>query len=167
MTFARRRSPSSTSPAPAFPQATAGVIAGLVAGLAYLMAQVSFSALAHPGGAVEPLQRIAAILLGPDAAPPPDEFNFTVLGMALIVHFALAMVFGKLVCALVWHRRAAGALVLGAATGIALFGLDFELIAPLAFPWFAGSVRLATLGDHALFGFVAAAVCLLLRRRPA
>ncbi len=159
--------PSSASAATGVPRPVAGVLAGLAAGAIYLLAQVSLTALARPGGAAEPLQRIAAILLGPDAAPPPAELSFTVFGMALIVHFALAMVFGKVVCTLVWQRTASVALLLGAATGVALYGLNFELIAPSAFPWFESSVRLATLADHALFGVVAAAVCLLLRRRPA
>ncbi|HET8745436.1 MAG TPA: hypothetical protein VFM98_07515, partial [Ramlibacter sp.] len=75
----------------------AGVIGGVVAGAAYLVAQISLTAATRAGGAAEPLQRIAAILMGPDAAPPPSEFNFTVFGMALIIHFALAMAFGRLV----------------------------------------------------------------------
>lgn len=147
------------------PQPVAGVIAGLVAGAAYLFAQVSLTALATPGGAAEPLQRIAAILMGPDAAPPPAELNFTVLGMALIIHFGLAMVFGRLVCALVWQRAAPSAVLLGALTGVALFVVNFLLLAPLAFPWFADSARAVTVLDHALFGAIAACTCVLLRPR--
>ncbi len=140
-----------------------GVIAGAVAGVAYLAAQVSFAAAAG-GGAVEPLQRIAAILMGPDAAPPPSEFSFTILGMATIIHLALAMVFGRVVAWLVWRRPAGSALLLGAAIGVALYAVNFHLLAPLAFPWFEQALQLPTIVDHALFGGVAAAVCLALRR---
>jgi hypothetical protein len=142
----------------------AGVVGGLVAGAAYLLAQVSFTAVARPGSAAEPLQRIAAILMGPDAAPPPSEFTFTVLGMALIIHFGLAMAFGRLVSALVWRRRAGSGLLVGAAVGVALYAFDFWLIAPTAFPWFEDALRAVTVADHALFGAVAAAVCMTLRR---
>jgi len=149
----------------AVPEPVAGVVSGIAAGAVYLAAQVSLTALARTGGAAEPLQRIAAILMGPNAAPPPAELNFTVFGMAMIIHFALAMVFGRLVAALVWRRSAPMALVIGAATGVALFAVNFHLVAPVAFPWFEDSVTLATIIDHALFGAFAAAVCLFLRRR--
>lgn len=143
----------------------AGVFAGLFAGAAYLAAQVSFTGLARTGGGAEPLQRIAAILLGPDAAPPPAEINFTILGMAFLIHFALAMVYGRLLAEVVWRRPLLPAVAIGAVLGLALFGLNFEIIAPAAFPWFEDSVRAATLLDHALFGALAAAACVLLRRR--
>lgn len=156
--------PQAAAQAGAVPQAVAGVLAGIAAGAAYLAAQVSLTALARAGGAAEPLQRIAAILMGPDAAPPPADLDFTVFGMAMIIHFALAMVFGRLVAALVWRRSAPAALVVGAATGVALFGVNFHLIAPVAFPWFEDTVTAATIVDHALFGAFAAAVCLFLRR---
>jgi hypothetical protein len=142
----------------------AGVLGGVIAGAAYLVAQVSFTAAARPGSAAEPLQRIAAMLMGPDAAPPPAEFTFTVLGMALIIHFALAMVFGRVVSVLVWQRRAGPGVLLGALTGLALYALNFLLIAPVAFPWFADSIRAVTIADHVLFGAVAAAVAIGLRR---
>lgn len=149
----------------AVPQPVAGVVAGVVAGAAYLVAQVSLTASVRPGGAAEPLQRIAAILMGPDAAPPPANFDFTVFGMAMIIHFGLAMVFGRVVAAVVWSRPAVQALTLGALTGTAIYALNFGLIAPHAFPWFDGSLKLVTAFDHALFGAVAAAVCVVLRRR--
>ena len=54
---------------------------------------------------------------------------------------------------------------MGALLGIALYGLNFELLAPIAFPWFASSVRFVTIVDHALFGALAACVCVWLRNR--
>jgi hypothetical protein len=141
----------------------AGVVAGLVAGAAYLLAQVAFAATLHGGGA-EPLQRIAAILLGPDLAPPPAEWNTTVTGMGLLIHFALAMVFGRLVGAVAGDRGLAGASAAGAAVGAALYALNFLLIAPDAFPWFEQSPPLTTLVDHLLFGAIAGSVYALLRR---
>jgi hypothetical protein len=143
----------------------AGVIGGVVAGVAYLVAQVSFTAAVHAGGAAEPLQRIAAILMGPGAAPPPAAFNFTVFGMALIIHFGLAMVFGRVVSVLAWPRRTGTGILVGALAGAALYAINFGLIAPHAFPWFEDSIRIVTLVDHVLFGGVAAAVCLALRGR--
>lgn len=141
----------------------AGVVGGAVAGLAYLLAQVGFTAAVQPGTAAEPLQRIAAMLLGPDAAPPPAEFTLVMFGMALIIHFGLAMAFGRLVSVLTWRRSTAAGILLGALVGLALYVVDFVLIAPLAFPWFLDSIRAVTIANHALFGAVAAAVALGLR----
>jgi hypothetical protein len=141
----------------------AGVAGGFVAGLAYLLAQVGFTVAVHPGTAAEPLQRIAAILLGPDAAPPPGEFTLVMFGMALIIHFGLAMVFGRLVSVLTWRRSTGAGILVGALVGLALYVIDFLLIAPEAFPWFVDAIRAVTVADHALFGAVAAAVALALR----
>lgn len=147
-------------------EGVAGVMGGVVAGAAYLVAQVSFTAAVHPGTAAEPLQRIAAILMGPDVAPPPSEFTLTVLGMALIIHLGLSMVFGRFVAALAWRRHATTGIVLGALVGLGLYAVNFGLVAPIAFPWFEGSIQWVTILDHLLFGAIAAAVCLALRRTP-
>lgn len=149
--------------AAAVPEPVAGVIGGLVAGAAYLLAQVSFSAAVRPGSAAEPLQRIAAMLMGADTAPPDSELTFTVIGMSLMIHFALSMVFGRIVSVLAWKRRFGPGLVVGAGVGLALYALNFGVIAPAAFPWFTDSLRWPTMVNHALFGAVAAAVCLALR----
>ena len=146
------------------PEPVAGVAGGVVAGIAYLLAQVSFTAMLHAGTAAEPLQRIAAILMGPDTAPPPSEWTFTVFGMALIIHFGLAMAFGRIVGTLVSRLSLLPAVATGALVGALLYALDFLLIAPHAFPWFAESVQALTLADHLLFGAVAAAVCVTLRQ---
>lgn len=148
------------------PEAMAGVMGGMVAGVAYLVAQVSLTAAVRPGGGAEPFQRIAAILLGPDAALPPADFNFTLLGVAMIIHLGLAAAYGRFISALVWRRSAGAGVLIGGLAGLLLYLLNFGLIAPHAFPWFADSIRAVTVADHALFGAVAAAVCLALRRPP-
>jgi hypothetical protein len=156
---------TAAEPAAEVSEPVAGVIGGAVAGAAYLLAQVTSSAALRPGGAAEPLQRIAAILMGPEAAPPPSEFTFTVFGMAMIIHFGLAMAFGRMVSTVAWRRRTSAGILLGALVGLGLYALNFGLIAPAAFPWFADSLRGWTLANHILFGAVAAAVCLALRSR--
>jgi hypothetical protein len=149
----------------AVPAPVGGVLAGLVAGAAYLFAQTLFASLTH-GLTPAPIQRIAAILMGPDIAPP-NEWSVVVFGMALLIHFGLAMVFGRIVCTFTWGRPLRPALAIGAVVGLALFALDFLLIAPSAFPWFDASPRLVTAIDHALFGAVAAAVGVALHQRGA
>lgn len=145
----------------------AGVIAGLVAGAAYLGAQMFFSATVHDADAWAPLQRISAMLLGPDDLPPSTDHSATLAGMAVLIHFGLAIVFGRFVDLAVRGRVRLDAVLRGLAVGVALYGVNYFVVAPLAFPWFEDGRGLTTLLDHALFGAVAVAVYLQLRmRRP-
>jgi hypothetical protein len=148
-----------------FNDAVAAGLAGLIAGTVYLLAQTTFTLFIGLQSASEPIQRIAAILLGPDAAPPPAELSLTIVGMALLIHLPLAFVYGRLIGRLVRDVRPFAAVAIGAAFGLAMYGLNFELIAPKAFSWFEASRGAITLFDHALFGAVAAAAFVLLRRR--
>lgn len=143
----------------------AGVIAGVVAGAAYLAAQAFFSATVHGADAWAPLQRISAMLLGPDDLPPSTDHSATLAGMGLLIHFGLAVVFGRFVDLAVRGRVRLDALLRGLAVGVALYAVNFFVVAPLAFPWFEDSRGLTTLLDHALFGAVAVVVYLQLRRR--
>ena len=145
----------------------AGVMAGALAAAAYLAAQLSFSVLFGGGSGPEPLQRIAAILLGPDAAPPPAELSPTIVGIGLLIHFLLGMLYGQWIEWLTRGSWGVGAALRGAAAGAAVFVVNFWLIAPSSFPWFGDSPAAVTFLDHLLFGAVAGYACDLLRRRRA
>ncbi|MCE3271172.1 MAG: hypothetical protein K0S57_1569 [Ramlibacter sp.] len=140
----------------------AACIAGAVAGAAYLAAQGGTAALFH-GGMAEPLQRIAAILMGPNTAPPPTEFTATVAGMGLMIHFALAAVFGRIVGAVAGTRTVGASALVGALVGAGIYAANFLVIAPVAFPWFEQSPSMTTLLNHLLFGAVAGGVFASLR----
>jgi hypothetical protein len=146
-----------------FEAPVAACLAGAVAGAAYLAAQGSMAALFH-GGMAEPLQRIAAMLMGPDTAPPAGDFSATVVGMGLMIHFTLAMVFGRIVGAAAGARAIGASAAIGALVGLALYVVNFQLIAPVAFPWFGQAPAASTLLDHLMFGAVAGALQAVLRR---
>ena len=145
------------------PDPVAGVLCGLVAGAAYLVVQTSLSVAMQGGSPWAPVQRIAAMLLGDDAAPPA-EFSFVTLGLALLIHFTLSIVYGRIVDWAVDRGSLVQGASRGAAVGAALYLIDFWLLAPLLFPWFEQSSRLATPVDHLLFGAVAGVSCVLIRR---
>lgn len=136
---------------------------GIAAGTVYLAAQMTFTLLIRGDSAWVPLQRISALLLGPDAVPPPADMSLTIAGMALLIHFALAFVYGRCIGRIVSRMPWWPAVLAGAAFGLAIYVLNFELIAPVMFPWFDASRGAVTLFDHALFGAVAAALCVSLR----
>lgn len=151
--------PSPSSPA----EPVAGVLAGLVAGAAYLLAQMGFAATVQGGVGWEPLHRISAMLLGEGALPPPADIDLTIGGFGLLIHFALAINFGRVVDLLVRDRDLPAACLRGAAVGLALYALNFWVIAPALFPWFENNRGLTTLADHLLFGAVAGAAYVQLR----
>ena len=156
---------TAAAPGPrAIPEGVAGVLAGVIAGAAYLVAQLTLAGLPHGLGSAPP-QRIAAILMGPDVAPPPAGWDVTVVGMAMLIHFGLAIVYGRFVAMLAWKRALPVAIAIGCAVGVGIFLVNFELLAPSAFPWFDASPRAVTLVDHLLFGGIAGAVCVALRNR--
>jgi hypothetical protein len=132
------------------------MIAGLGAGVTYLVAQMSFMATLMGGTGTEPLQRISALLLGPEVLPPADGLTPTIVGMALLIHLPLAALYGRLVGWVIRRVAPMWIAAAGMATGFLLFAFNFWILAPLAFPWFVESRHVATAFDHALFGIVAA-----------
>lgn len=139
------------------------IIGALVAGVAYIAAQTLFAALRGESGGA-PMQRIAAILLGPDAAPPQDTLTFTAAGMAVLIHLPLAFIYARVLDKLVRGLAPALATLVGAVFGIvAVYLPNFYLIAPDAFPWFIDVRNTATFLDHLVFGGLTALVCVLAR----
>lgn len=144
--------------------AAAGMLAGVLAGIVYLVAQMTFAATVLGGAGWEPLQRIAALLLGPDAAPPPAAISPTIVGMALILHLPLSALFGRFVAFCVGPVDGRWTALAGLACGLSLYIVNFWLLAPVFFPWFLDSRHAVTAFDHALFGIVAAIAFLVIRR---
>ena len=142
---------------------TAAVLAGLIAGVVYMPGRMLFAAVLTPHGSGAPLNRIAALLLGPDVLPPHPT-TFVVIGIALLIHACLSLVCGQVIGHLVRHRPVLRAALLGLAIGLGIFALNYFVIAPLMFPWFADGAHVGTALSHMVFGAVAAGVFALLCR---
>jgi hypothetical protein len=147
----------------AFSEDAAIGIAGVVAGLMYLLAQMLFSWSLGLDGPLASLQRIAAVLLGPDAAPPSHVASIE-LGMGVLIHLFVSLVYGFIVGRSVRACSVYTAPVVGAGVGLALFVVGFFGVAPSAFPWFLDVRNLPTAFDHAMFGAVAAWLTIVLQR---
>jgi len=146
-------------------QTAAGIAAGVIAGAAYLLAQMTFWATVHRGVGWEPLQRIAAMLLGPDAAPPPAKMSITIFAMALLIHLPLSGAYGRIIGACVRQFDERWAALVGLGCGLAIYGINFWLIAPDPFPWFLDSRNMVTAVDHAFFGILTAVAYPTIARR--
>lgn len=129
-----------------------GVIAGVVAGIVFAAFEMLTSALMMGAAAFfMPLRMIGAIALGPEALDP--GYSIQTAGLAgVIVHVILSIVYGVVFAELATMLRGPAAFVMGgAAFGLALWLVNFYVIAPMAFPWFLESSPLVQFVGHTFF----------------
>lgn len=109
-----------------------GAIAGLVAGFIFLLANmVQATAVDKP--AIAPLLAIGTIFFF-DAMPQMTP-DYALVG--LVTHFALAILFGIIFSLLVpMFSNGRALLVGGLVYGLALYLINFQILARLVFDWF-------------------------------
>jgi hypothetical protein len=144
---------------------TDGVWAGLIAGAVFLMLEM-FMVWAFQGQSPwGPPRMMAAMIMGEDVLPPPATFSFGIVMVAMMIHFALSIVYG-LLGAWIVHRFDLGwALVIGAVYGWAIYVVNFLMIAPVMFPWFGMARGWISIFAHVVFGAVLTGSYVALRRR--
>jgi hypothetical protein len=132
--------------------------AGLIGGVAYLLMQVLWTPLRTGENVWTWVHMSGAIVLGTGALQARDTFDAAILAVALLVHFALALVYGA-VLALLLSRGDTGALrwklaptvLAGAVFGLALYALNYHVFT-LWFPWFAELRHGVTIFNNVVFG---------------
>lgn len=128
---------------------------GLIAGAAFLLVEMILVATIGGGSAWAPPRMMAAIVMGSDVLPPPATFDFGIVMVAMVVHFALSVVYGFVLSYLIFRLDLTWALVVGLGFGLALYLINFFILTA-AFPWFAMARNGITLFAHLVFGFVLA-----------
>lgn len=134
--------------------ALAGVAAGVVATAAQMVLWWSAS-YPLPDTLLRDSRLAAAIVLGNAVLPPPVSFDWTVMLIATLVHFALSAVYGLLGAPLFAKLPRLGGVLAGTALGLALYGINMYGFTAL-FPWFETSRDWITATAHAIFGATAA-----------
>lgn len=144
-----------------------GVWAGLIAGAVFLVLEM-FMVWAFMGESPwAPPRMIAAMVLGKDVLPPegaPATFSFGIVTTAMLIHFALAIVYGLIGAALLNRFGYGGALAFGALFGLALYVINFYPIASVAFPWFAMARNWISIFAHIMFGAILGVAYIALRK---
>ncbi len=133
------------------------VVAGLVAGLVFLVVEMALVPTVGDGAMWGPPRMMGAIALGEGVLPPPATFDAAIVAVGMIVHFALSAVLG-VIFALLAARLSLGrgALVaLGALFGLAVYLVNFYGLTAI-FPWFAMARNWITILAHLIFGAVLA-----------
>lgn len=136
------------------PPSFAGAVAGIAAGTVATFAQMAiWWGAGHPVWAtlLRDARFAAAIVLGPEVLPPPNDFDWTVMLVATAVHFALSIVYGCTFALAVRTRRPAPAAGAGLAFGAIVYGVNMYGFTA-AFPWFAATRDWITLAAHLVFG---------------
>jgi len=106
----------------------------------------------------------AAIVMGRAVLLPPASFDWQVMLVATLVHFALAIAYGVILGLVIARLSTALALLAGAVFGLLLYGINMYGFTA-AFPWFEATRDWITATAHVVFGIAAAAAYKLLSPR--
>jgi uncharacterized membrane protein YagU involved in acid resistance len=128
-----------------------GTVAGLAAGLVFLVANMLWATNSDLP-AVAPLVDISTIFNFDEVANPTTENMF----IGLVTHLTLSAAFGVAFALLVPLLREVRLLTLGAvAFGLGLYVVNFQILGRTAFPWFQeGPDQVFELFAHAGFGLL-------------
>jgi hypothetical protein len=136
-------------------QPLAALKAGLLASVAALFLLTFFGVVVYDESPWRLMRMIAAMVRGPAALEPDDEFDAALAAIAMLLFFALAALYSLALSALVSDSpRRYGALI-GIAFGVALYHANFFGFTAI-FPWFASLRTIDTLVVHAVFGLLIA-----------
>lgn len=143
----------------------AAIWAGLIAGLVFLMVEMLLVWLVMGMSPWAPPRMMAAMVLGPEILPPPADFSFMAVMTAMVIHFPLSIVYGLILGWAIHRLEMGAALLVGALFGlIAVYAVNFHLIAPMAFPWFVEAQNWISVLAHVIFGVVLAGTYVAMRK---
>jgi len=145
----------------------AGAWAGVIAGLAFLILEMVLVWMAQGQSPWGPPHMMAAMVLGQEVLPPPGTWaplDLKIMMTAMMIHFPVSIVYG-LIGAWLMHRFDwTGALMIGAILGLAIYIVNFYMIAPEAFPWFLMGRNWIGVVSHIAFGAILGVAYITLRR---
>ena len=110
--------------------------ASLIAGVVFAVLEIALAWAVKGQSPWAPLHMIGAIGLGPDALTPPDTFDLKIISTAVVIHFALAILYGVILAFIVQRMETTWAILVGGLYGLALYLINFYGFTRL-FPWFA------------------------------
>ena len=135
-------------------------LAGVAAGVVATVAQIALW-----WAASEPLPAIlfrdarlsAAIIMGRQVLPPPATFDWSIMLVATLVHFALSIAYGLTLSVFISRLSTPLSLLAGAVFGLFLYAVNMYGFTFL-YPWFAVARDWITATTHVVFGVVVVAI---------
>ena len=148
----------------------AAAVSGFAAGAVLMVLDLLWSAIFHPDGPWRTSHMIAPIFIGADSVhSAPYHFSVAVVSIALATHYALGIVFGLVLGAVMSQFRLDAtpnrAALSGAVLGSLLYLVNFGLLVRF-FPWLSDLRGWDTHAAHVVFGIVAAVLYWRLKRTP-
>ena len=140
---------------------------GFVAGAVLMVLELLWAAAMTGAGPWATPHMIAGIVMGPGVLQSA-EFSWSVVVAALVTHYALGIVMGMILAAIIapFHLDSSARMILltGAVFGVIVYLFNFYGMERI-FPWFAELRGWPTLVAHLIFGMTAAAMYWKLERR--
>jgi hypothetical protein len=130
---------------------SAAIWASVIGGLVFAALEVSMVPLFQDKSPWAPLHMIGAIALGPNAMTSPDTFDLGVIGTAVVVHMALAILYGIILAFVIARLDMGMAIAIGAIYGLALYIVNFYVFTKW-FPWFADARDWISIFTHLVQG---------------
>lgn len=148
------------------PDWVAAAASGFVAGAILMVLELFWSAIVQDSNPWVTSHKIAAIVLGTDVLRSAD-FSVGIVGVALIIHYALGIAFGLVLASIIapfrFDSSIGMALLVGAVFGLLLYLINFYVLTSV-FSWFADMRGWATLIANLLFGMALAVMYMKLER---
>jgi hypothetical protein len=140
------------------PNWRASVAAGVIAGAVFVVLEMLLVPIVLGGSPWDPPRMIAAIVMGEGVLPQPGQpspFDAGVLMVALLVHFALSIIYALILAAVIVRMSRGPAIGMGLLFGLVLYAVNFYGFTTL-FPWFAMARNWVSVFAHLVFGLVTA-----------
>jgi len=131
--------------------------AGVIAGLVFLMLEMGLVWLVQGQSPWGPPHMMAAMVLGKDVLPSMGTWapmDLKIVMIAMMIHFPVSIIYGLIGAWLMHRSDLAGAVMIGAALGLVIYIVNFYLVAPMAFPWFAMGRNWIGGFSHLMFGAI-------------
>ena len=132
------------------PAVTSGVVAGVVATAAQVFLWLVFTD-ALPGIFYRDARLTAAILLGHGVLPPPATFDWKVMMVATIIHFAISIAYGLILARFLSRIEMTLSLIVGSIYGLMIYTVNMYGVTAI-FPWFSEARDWITVVTHVVFG---------------
>ena len=145
---------------------SAAIWASVDAGLVFAVLEVVMVPVFKGMSMWAPLHMIGAIALGPGAMASPDVFDFRIVGTAVVVHMALAIIYGVILAFIITRLDTGMAVVVGGVYGLALYFINFYGFTKW-FPWFADARDWISIFTHIVQGGLMAYLYKMFDRRSA
>lgn len=137
----------------------AAFIAGLVAGVVFLLVQMLGQAMVLGGSAWIFPRYVAAIVMGEQVLL--GDLSIATIVVGLLLHFVLAVIFGLILAAIIHEWTLPVGVVVGALFGLALYAINYYTMTRF-FNWFYPVYHWLDISAHVLYGLTAGAIYELL-----